>query len=268
MRAVDSVRTVLWPLIFSLSLSYVVWSFPAYILRFGPPNDALALRAAPAVALDLAMLMVTAAALVIGVIRLRPGVGEGELKNVFDRISLFLSCVTMLLVVALVLVMLYEVVLRYVFERPTLWANELSLWMAGFIFLLSGLYAMQQRTHIRIYLLYDLLPRSAQRLCDTVSALLIAVFAAALVWGSYNEAYAKLMRWETFGTAFDPPIPATMKPMILVVIVLVAIQAIVNLIADWNAKAEIHTVVDTDEIETVINTVGQQHIEREDTRHV
>ena len=48
------------------------------------------------------------------------------------------------------------------------------------------------------------------------------------------------MRWATFGTAFDPPIPATIKPLILITLFLLAIQAISNLIYDWNREPEIH----------------------------
>jgi TRAP-type C4-dicarboxylate transport system permease small subunit len=113
---------------------------------------------------------------------------EHEVTGWMDRISLLIGRITMILIAVLVLVMLYEVILRYVFERPTLWANELSLWMAGFVFLFSGLYAMQQRSHIRIYLLYDVMPRWLQKTCDVVSTALIVAFAFAIVWGGYNEA--------------------------------------------------------------------------------
>ncbi len=65
--------------------------------------------------------------------------------------------------------MFYEVISRYVFDKPTLWANELSLWIAAFVFLLAGQYAMQQRSHIRIYIIYDLMPRWAQKAFDCVS---------------------------------------------------------------------------------------------------
>jgi len=123
-----------------------------------------------------------------------------------------------------------------VFEAPTLWANEMSLWLAGFVFLCAGLYAMQQRSHIRIVLLYDVVPRWVQKIFDVVSTSLICVFAFALVYGGYGEAFDKFYRWETFGTAFDPPIPATVKPMVLLVVTLVAVQAVVNLISDWNSE--------------------------------
>ncbi|MEL6599839.1 MAG: TRAP transporter small permease [Pseudomonadota bacterium] len=169
---------------------------------------------------------------------------EHEVTGWMDRISLLIGRITMLLIAGIVCVMFYEVVLRYAFERPTLWANELSLWMAGFVFLFAGLYAMQQRSHIRIFLLYDVLPRGVQKTCDVISTGLIVLFAAAMVYGGFGEAYAKLMRWETFGTAFDPPIPATLKPAILLIIVLVAIQAVSNLIMDWNKAPESHLPVD------------------------
>ena len=141
--------------------------------------------------------------------------------------------------------MLYEVFLRYAVEKPTLWANELTLWIAGFVFLLSGLYAMQQRCHIRIFLLYDVVPRWMQHLFDTIWVFLLAVFAFFMVFGSYKQVFVtKFYKWEMFGTAFDPPIPATIQPMILIMIVLIAIQAILNLIADWNKEPVVHTAAD------------------------
>lgn len=162
----------------------------------------------------------------------------------FDYMSLVASRLAMMGVAFIVIVMFYEVVSRYVFEKPTLWANELSLWIAAFVFLFAGLYAMQQRSHIRIYIIYDIMPRWAQKLSDCVSVLLIWGFAFCLVWGGFNEAVTKFNRMETFGTAWDPPIPATIKPAILIIIGLVAIQALSNLIADWHKAPEHHSPID------------------------
>ncbi|WP_432612910.1 TRAP transporter small permease subunit, partial [Litoreibacter halocynthiae] len=188
---------------------------------------------------------------------------EFESWRAADRSSVFIGRVTMMLVVLLTSVMMFEVVLRYVFEAPTLWANELSLWLAGFVFLCAGLYAMQQRSHIRIFLLYDMMPRNMQRVCDVISTLLIVTFTFFLIYGGYGEAITKFMRWETFGTAFDPPIPATLKPMVLIVVALVAVQAVVNLFSDWNAEPVMHSAaddIDADEIERLKKAVGADGI--------
>ncbi len=117
---------------------------------------------------------------------------------------------------------------------------------------------MQQRSHIRIYVVYDLFPRWLQKLSDVVSVLLIWAFTFMLIWGGYNESRDKILRWETFGTAWDPPIPATIKPAILFIILLVAIQALSNLIADWNKMPEHHSPmdeIDESEIEIIRRSI-------------
>ncbi len=177
------------------------------------------------------------------------GAIEPEPHGFFDILSLVTSRIAMIMVAFIVIVMFYEVVSRYVFSRPTLWANELSLWIAAFVFLFAGQYAMQQRSHIRIYVIYDLMPRWMQKTADVTSLLLLLAFTFALVWGGYTDAETRLLRMETFGTAWDPPIPGIVKPAILLIIILVALQAISNLIADWNKAPEHHGLEDVDEAE-------------------
>ncbi|MDV7141127.1 TRAP transporter small permease [Tropicimonas sp. TH_r6] len=174
---------------------------------------------------------------------------EPEPDGFFDIFSLVTSRICMIMVALIVLVMFYEVISRYVFSRPTLWANELSLWIASFVFLLAGLYAMQQRSHIRIYVIYDMMPRWMQKASDALSTFLIVFFTFSLVWGGYNDAKTRALRMETFGTAWDPPLPGTVKAAILIVIILVTIQAISNLIADWNKLPEHHSGAEVDETE-------------------
>ena len=248
-----------YPLAFIGCSAWVIWHGAAYIMAFGGYTDALATRYRQIILLDYVILLALPVLFVIGMLTVRRAKMEYQDWGIFDRMSVFIGRVTMLLIVLLVSVMLYEVAARYVFESPTLWANELSLWMAGFVFVLAGLYAMLQRSHIRIYLLYDMMPRGLQKVCDTISTGLIALFAMALIYGGYGEAKAKLLRWETFGTAFDPPIPATLKPLTLVVITLVALQAIANLIRDWNKEPEVHSAadeIDAEDIERLKKQIG------------
>lgn len=268
------------PLAFILCAGWVVWHFPAFTLTFYPPadqsqadnlaavfkrNDVLpnlpGLFGGTADIVDWLAMIGIFACTIIGVITVHRAPMEFDGGTKLDRLAVFIGRVTMMLIALLTLVMLYEVILRYAFEAPTLWANELSLWLAGFVFLCAGLYAMQQRSHIRIFLIYDMLPRFGQRICDIISTALIVVFAFALIYGGYGEALSKLHRWETFGTAFDPPIPATLKPMVLLIIGLVAIQAVINLISDWNAEPVVHSAaddIDEDELARLRAAVGDE----------
>ena len=143
-----------------------------------------------------------------------------------------------------VLIILYEVVMRYFFAAATLWVNEMSLWIAGGIYLSAGLYALLQRSHIRIFIIYDMVPLWLRRVFDILSTLCVLIFAFALIWGGFGEAKVKFWRWETFGTAFDPPIPATNKPLILAVMFFLGLQALSNLIRDWPAAAWVRKLFD------------------------
>lgn len=169
---------------------------------------------------------------------------DADKLTVIDRFSLYITSVAIFLTAIIVAIMLFEVVSRYLFASPTLWVNELSLWLGGMIYLLAGLYAMQQRCHIRITVLYDLLPRSVQRLFDLVSTLCVVGFAAAVIYGYYEQAFKRFMRWEGLGTEWNPPIPATMAPLVLIATGLIALQAVNNLIADWGKGKIAHEPTD------------------------
>ncbi|MBM7066834.1 TRAP transporter small permease subunit [Actibacterium sp. 188UL27-1] len=270
-------RPVEWlvPLAFIFCAGWLIWHMPAFILDWGGHGDQLAAHFArvdvapglPVVLgshidiLDLLSLIMIPVLAVLGVMTVRRAPMEFEAWGPLDRLSVFIGRVTMMLVVVLVSVMLYEVFNRYVLNAGTLWANEMSLWLAGFIFLCSGLYAMQQRSHIRIFLLYDVLPRWLQKVCDTISTLLIVLFAFFLFYGGYGEAFQKFGRWELYGSAFNPPIPATVKPTVLFIVAMVAVQAVINLISDWNAEPVIHTAaddIDEDELRRLKKAVGTE----------
>ena len=136
------------------------------------------------------MLLAIAGAVLFGGIYLSDFRGpiEPEQSGFFDILSLVTSRIAMIMVASIVIVMFYEVVSRYVFARPTLWANELSLWIAALVFLLAGQYAMQQRSHIRIYVIYDVMPRWMQKTADILSLALLLTFVFALVWGGWDDA--------------------------------------------------------------------------------
>jgi len=130
----------------------------------------------------------------------------------------------------IVAITLYEVVARYVFGRPTAWANELSLFLSAFVFLVSGVYVMSQDDHLRISVIYDVVPRRVRRIFDAVALSCTLVFCGGLAWFGFPTSWRALVTWERFGTAWNPPIPAVIKPLIVVVAVAMALFAIVNFV--------------------------------------
>ena len=271
----------LLPACFLICAGWAIWHTPAYILDFIPPDNpglvdqmsAQHLRkdvtpnmgglfGGYADPLDWAALILMPILFALGVRSLRIYTMEFQEWRPIDRIAIFVGRITMILILAMTCIMLYEVFLRYAIEAPTKWANEMTLWMGGFVFLCAGFYGMQQRSHIRIFLLYDVMPRWLQRTCDVISAGLLVVFAFFMLYGSYKQVfYTKWYKWEMFGTAFDPPIPATVQPAVLIIIALVAIQAVINVISDWNMDPKVHTAaddIDEEELAAIRKSVGAE----------
>ncbi|MEM8729716.1 MAG: TRAP transporter small permease [Pseudomonadota bacterium] len=87
----------------------------------------------------------------------------------------------------------YEVVARYFFVKPTIWAAELSQLCLIWGCLLSLGWVLNMRRHITVNAITGLLPPVPQRLCVALSLLILIVFSAIVTyWG-----------WEIFRDSWD-----------------------------------------------------------------
>ncbi|MEA5162723.1 MULTISPECIES: TRAP transporter small permease subunit [Cereibacter] len=133
-------------------------------------------------------------------------------------------------IVIAALMLLMEVFLRYVLNRPTIWAHEASTFLCALAFLFGGLYCASRDSHIRVVLLYDLMPAPARRWLDvfisTASMVASGFFAwaawlmvAKSVWAPSGE-----IRLERSGSAWNPAIPAWTKIFLFVVMIVMTVQ--------------------------------------------
>jgi TRAP-type mannitol/chloroaromatic compound transport system permease small subunit len=112
------------------------------------------------------------------------------------------------LIFILVVLMLYDVFLRYVFNAPTLWGFEVSTWTMGAAFTISIGYALACDAHVRVDLLYGgLIPRRALLAVDLVFLPLLLVVVAWITWGLweyFQEAWRSGER--SGGSAWNPKV--------------------------------------------------------------
>lgn len=126
---------------------------------------------------------------------------------------------------ACMLIIAWEVFARYGFNAPTIWAHDLTIALCSVGFLLSGLYTLQRRAHIRISLIYDKLPPAVRRVLDAVNGLIILIFLGLLGYQSAKDAWKSLKIMEDAGTASQIPLPAIAKTAIFVACVLMFLLA-------------------------------------------
>lgn len=80
------------------------------------------------------------------------------------------------------LIVFYDVTARYVFNAPTIWATEVSVYILQFLVFLPMGWLTSRNAHIRSTLLVDRLPPHARGVLYRVSLVLIAMLAACIAW--------------------------------------------------------------------------------------
>ncbi len=145
-----------------------------------------------------------------------------------DRLSLFVGESVSYFYLIAVVVTVFEVVMRYVFNAPTVWAHELTILLCALGYLLSSGYVTQKQTHIRITALYDILPARVQLLLDLFSVVFGFVVIALLCYAAWGKGLRALSIWERTGSSWDPPLFALVKPAIFIGAALFCLQNISN----------------------------------------
>jgi TRAP-type mannitol/chloroaromatic compound transport system permease small subunit len=75
--------------------------------------------------------------------------------NMIDTVSEWSGKIVRWLILPLVFGSTYEVIARYAFKSPTIWAYDLSYMLYGTIFMLGAAYTLRQRAHIRTDIFYE-----------------------------------------------------------------------------------------------------------------
>ena len=126
-----------------------------------------------------------------------------------------------------------EVVMRYVFNAPTMWNYESSMFIGGTFYAIGLSYAQFRRSHIRIDLLYVRLSPRGKALIDVVGgACLFMPLVYLLSYVSMKYAiHAWVINERSVQTYWDPPL-APFRTAIAFAICLFALQGTVQFIRD------------------------------------
>ena len=153
------------------------------------------------------------------------------LVRAVDSVSRLFGAIAAVLVIVLVVLMLYDVVLRYVFNAPTIWGNDLNTWLMGASFVLSIAYAMSTDSHVRVDLLYDQRTRPRIRIFDLVG--LAAIVLPTVAWitlGLFDHFMTAYQTGERSGSGGWNPIVWPFKLVLLVGFAIFTVQIAAEII--------------------------------------
>lgn len=110
-------------------------------------------------------------------------------NRIYDGLIVCLATVAGLILVGMSLWTTYEVVARYVFLQPTIWAADLSEYGLLWATFLAAPWVLRQDGHVRVEILIDALGPLWQRRLGLAVSLIAAVACAILAWRSGLTTY-------------------------------------------------------------------------------
>jgi TRAP-type mannitol/chloroaromatic compound transport system permease small subunit len=136
-------------------------------------------------------------------------------------------------ILPIILLVVYEVVLRYMFRSPTIWGTELvSFLFAGYI-LLGGGYTLLHRDHVNMDVIYSRLSPRTQAILDVLTASVVFLYCAMLI---LQGGALALETWElgrTSGTDWNPalfPVQAALPIGAFLMLIQAAIKFVRDLV--------------------------------------
>lgn len=156
------------------------------------------------------------------------------------------------LYLAAVVISIFEVIMRYGFNRPTAWVHETTLMLVGIGMLWGGTYCMAEDRHIRVTVIRDAMGVRLRRIVDVIVGVLTLLFCLGLSWAGYIMTSKALFdptgafHIQRSGSAFNSPAPGVVKTVLFIVIILMTLQAIQQL---WRKVARLRGKISEDESE-------------------
>ncbi|MDQ3457692.1 MAG: TRAP transporter small permease subunit [Deinococcota bacterium] len=135
-------------------------------------------------------------------------------------------------------VVIYQVVMRYVFHSPPIWGYDVSWMLFSVMFLLGGGYTLMHDRHVRVDILFRLLPPRWQAFVEALFfAVMFCPIMYVLAWQGVQYASRSWASGEFLSTTLWRFPAAPIKTLIPIAFVLLGVQGFIVLIRRLNYLA-------------------------------
>ena len=160
------------------------------------------------------------------------------LIRALDCVSLWSGRIVGWLILPMVMSLVYEVVGRYVFNAPTIWAYDMTYMLYGSFFMLGAAYTLLRQGHIRTDTFYG---QWSARRQGAVDALCYLVFffppLIALLWVSIDFFWVSFQRGERVVSSPWMPVIYPLKLVIPLTCLLLLLQGTAEFLRSmWAAR--------------------------------
>lgn len=129
-----------------------------------------------------------------------------QLRALVERCNYALGMVSGLGILVMGLILTYEVFVRYVFNAPTIWVQETSIYLYMWTMLAAGSYTLQKRKHVHVDLLVERLPARPRAVLEAITDLFGTLFCAVVSMQAYQMIEATVRFGKVSATPLRVPL--------------------------------------------------------------
>ena len=197
-----------------------------------------------------------------------------KLLLMIDRISTFVGHVFSWFIVALTLMISWEVFSRYALDKPHPWAFDVMNMFYGTLFMMAGAYTLAKNGHVRGDVLYGFFRPRTQASWDLL--LYIVFFIPGVIALTYAGYFYAAESWainEHSNVTADGPPVYPFKTVIPVAGAFLLVQGIVEIIrcvicikqGSWPAREEDVQEVDVDKLKEMVHVTDEDIAKLDET---
>ncbi len=131
---------------------------------------------------------------------------EITLPTAYDRTILWGGLLGGILIVLNGLFVTYEVLMRYLFNSPTTWVMEISIYVTLASSFLSFAYALRQNAHVKVDFVTNHLSGRTLILLEIFTSLLAILYCLVLGWEGLMMAFKSYQNWEVSPSVLRVPV--------------------------------------------------------------
>ena len=158
-----------------------------------------------------------------------------KVTQFIDRFTIKQGEFSSLLALPLLVVVLYEVIMRYLFNAPTIWGFELTTFIYGIHYMLGLAYCDVHGGHVRVDIFTSQLPIRFQAIIGIITTTIF--FMPVMIYmtiASWKYAWISIAGREVNSTSWAPPI-YPVKALMALSFTFLLIQGISNLLHNIRA---------------------------------
>jgi TRAP-type C4-dicarboxylate transport system permease small subunit len=149
--------------------------------------------------------------------------------QIVDRLSRLAAALAAWAFFLIGLMLAYEVIARYFFNAPTIWAEELSRFFLVWSVFVGSAWLIHSDEHIRVTVVVDRLPDALRRILRVLSILFVLLVASLVAFNGWPIMARSFASGATSGTLMDLP-NWWVQLSVVVGFGLLALQAVVEVI--------------------------------------